>query len=204
MKVTIQEQPKGYQELQWARTGKNTYSATSVDGVREYTVKASGDDDTIMLWGLAWRVKGEQIQYADATFLNRHEAHEVAQNIENLCDLDETKLREVAAGNAVTVGGNNWKYYGIHANKRLWVCVLPGDKIAYVATQTYGSKKWTVSKREWVGSDIGDIEKLEIKITGRYKKLMDAQMSVARLTYNSSNGSSANTLDTGDNSLPKE
>jgi hypothetical protein len=199
MEVKIKPNQYGARELQWARRlhsdTQQIWEAHSLDRERLYNV--SGIDDGIMWqWSLGWRVGSEPPQFGATTFFNRYEAQEVAQHIEMRYEVNEEKLKDIAAGNEITVGGNAWKYYGIHDNKRLWICVLPGENSAYVATSSYDDPKqtWVISKREWVPSGKNDeMQKLDIKKLGEYKNLTQAQMSVARLTYNGSKSSLANT-----------
>jgi hypothetical protein len=196
MRIGVKESPKGYQELHWARKvntrDQETWSAYSADHVREFSVTCDKTQIDMCYWSFAWRLdKNTPPNFSPIRFLNRGEAQEVAQMIENEHELDFEKLKNIAAGNAVTVGGNNWKYYGIQNNQRLWICVLPGNKTAYVATCSYDDphQRWHVSKREWVSSTKApgdDVEELKIKKLGEHKDLYRAQMSVALLTDQSS------------------
>jgi len=208
MKVTIEETPKSAQELQWARRGKHNLFARSVDGVRQYHIIGEEDRSGIIGWRLAWREKqDEPIKDSAGTFMNQWEVQEIAQLIENEHEINEEELVQIAAGNAVTIGGNVWKYYGVHDNKRLWIAVAPDEQSAYVATCDYDDPKrrWVVSKRTWTKPlGEGDIQTLVINRVGTYKDLQTAQRSAGALTHNSSNSSLTKTEDTSPKTLPSE
>jgi hypothetical protein len=211
MKVTIEETPKSAQELQWVRRGKHNLFARSVDGVRQYHIIGEEDRSGIIGWRLAWREKqDEPIKDSAGTFMNQWEVQEIAQLIENEHEINEEELVQIAAGNAVTIGGNVWKYYGVHDNKRLWIAVAPDEQSAYVATCDYDDPKrrWVVSKRTWTtplhsSSASADestlkedgIQTLVINRVGTYKDLQTAQRSAGALTHNSSNSSLTKTED---------
>jgi hypothetical protein len=208
MKVTIEETPKSAQELQWVRRGKHNLFARSVDGVRQYHIIGEEDRSGIIGWRLAWREKqDEPIKDSAGTFMNQWEVQEIAQLIENEHEINEEELVQIAAGNAVTIGGNVWKYYGVHDNKRLWIAVAPDEQSAYVATCDYDDPKrrWVVSKRTWTKPlGEGDIQTLVINRVGTYKDLQTAQRSAGALTHNSSNSSLTKTEDTSPKTLPSE
>jgi hypothetical protein len=220
MKVTIEETPKSAQELQWVRRGKHNLFARSVDGVRQYHIIGEEDRSGIIGWRLAWREKqDEPIKDSAGTFMNQWEVQEIAQLIENEHEINEEELVQIAAGNAVTIGGNVWKYYGVHDNKRLWIAVAPDEQSAYVATCDYDDPKrrWVVSKRTWTtplhsSSASADestlkehgMQTLVINRVGTYKDLQTAQRSAGALTYNSSNSSLTKTEDTSPKTLPSE
>ena len=213
MKVTIEETPKSAQELQWVRRGKHNLFARSVDGVRQYHIIGEEDRSGIIGWRLAWREKqDEPIKDSAGTFMNQWEVQEIAQLIENEHEINEEELVQIAAGNAVTIGGNVWKYYGVHDNKRLWIAVAPDEQSAYVATCDYDDPKrrWVVSKRTWTKPlGEGDIQTLVINRVGTYKDLQTAQRSAGALTppsniHSSSNSSLTKTEDTSPKTLPSE
>jgi hypothetical protein len=208
MKVTIEETPKSAQELQWVRRGKHNLFARSVDGVRQYHIIGEEDRNGIVGWRLAWREKqNEPVKDSAGTFMNQWEVQEIAQLIENEHEINENELVQIAAGNAVTIGGNTWRYYGVHDNKRLWIAVAPDEQSAYVATCDYDDPKrrWVVSKRTWTKPlGEGDIQTLVINRVGTYKDLQTAQRSAGALTHNSSNSSLTKTEDTSPKTLPSE
>lgn len=194
-----------YQELQWMRVTNNPdteiWSAHSADHVRSYTAKlnkkdSNGNDIEFPVWYIAWRItQNDSVAQCPIAFRTIGEAKETVQHIENTYDLDLKKLKDISASNQVTVGGNKWVYYGIQANKRLWICVLPGDKITYVAMFDYDNPDlgWTVTKREWIsvteGPDTGK-EKLKItEIASKIRTEVETHMSVALLTHSSSSSS---------------
>jgi hypothetical protein len=220
MKVTIEETPKSAQELQWVRRGKHNLFARSVDGVRQYHIIGEEDRSGIIGWRLAWREKqDEPIKDSAGTFMNQWEVQEIAQLIENEHEINEEELVQIAAGNAVTIGGNVWKYYGVHDNKRLWIAVAPDEQSAYVATCDYDDPKrrWVVSKRTWTtplhsssaSADEStlkedDIQTLVINRVGTYKDLQTAQRSAGALIPPSNIQSSSNSSLTKTEDIPPE
>jgi hypothetical protein len=89
------------------------------------------------------------------------------------------------------------------------VCTLSDNKTAFIAMREGEHGQWALSYRKWVTNDKGE-SKLKVIPLGKYDDLYKAQEAVginldrATFIYNSSIGSSANTIDTGDSSLPKE
>jgi hypothetical protein len=58
-----------------------------------------------------------------------------------------------------------------------WVCVLSGDRVAYVAIRKGETGQWELSRREWVRHEDGQ-QKLRIKPLGVYDDLYKAQEAI--------------------------